>query len=103
MSDSSLTIYVRKASRWSELEQDGLTIGVTFMASTGSPLSARITSLSNSLRGSENSSMSAETLDMLLALLSTRSGALRTVESSTQLSHSGCWCNSSGKRGTSNA
>lgn len=100
MNDSSLSIYVRKASRWSELEQDGLTIGVTFMASTDSPSSAKITSLSNSLRGSENSSMSAETLDILLALLSTRSGVLRTVESSTQLSHYGCWCNSSGKRAT---
>lgn len=101
MNDSSLTIYVRKASQWSELEQDGLTIGVTFMASTGSPSSAKITSLSHSLRGSENSSMSAETLDILLALLSTRSGALQTVESSTPRSHSGCWCNSSERQATS--
>lgn len=102
MSDSSLTIYGRKVSPWNEPERAGVTIAVTFTASKGSPLSARITSLSRSLDGSENSLLSAETLAMILGLLYTRSEELQQQRISTPLSHSGCWCGSSKKPDTSN-
>ena len=101
MSDSSLTIYGRKVSPWIEPERVGVTIAVTFTASKGSPLSARITSLSHSLDGSENSSLSVETLGMISGLLYTRSEELRQRQSSTPRSHSGCWCDSSRKPDTS--
>ena len=100
MSDSSLTIYGRQVSRWTEPGQDGLTIAVTFMASQGSLSSARINELSHYLDGSENSSLNAKMLEPLLGLLYTRSAELLTRESSTPRSHSECWCNCSEKRAT---
>ena len=101
MSDSSLTIYGRKVSPWTEQGRVGVTIAVTFTASVGSPLSARITSLSHSLGGFQNSSLSVETLGMISGLLYTRSEELQQQRISTPRSHSGCWCDSSRKPDTS--
>ena len=85
----------------------GLTTVVTSTAylihtARRSSSSAKTTSVSISLDGSQNSSPRLVTQEEWLGYSSTKSEERPTQQSSTQLSHSGCWCNSSKKRGTSN-
>jgi len=85
--------------------QVGQMIGVTYTESATrysgtSPSSARTTGAWTSLGGWVNWSESELQMVEDLAWSSTRKSGSRQQTSSTPLSHSGCWCNSSKKRDT---
>jgi len=84
---------------------DGATIEETYMVLVTlrmdrSPLSAKITSQWLFRDGSVNWSESERLMAEDLEPLSTSEKQSQTQGNSTPLSHSGCWCNSSKKRGT---
>lgn len=101
MSDSSETFSMSMASAWTALERDGETIVVTYTAYPGSLGSVKTSEQWPSHLGSMNYSSSAAMRGLIWALLFTSEGESPTRVNSTQLSHSGCWCNSSKKRDTS--
>lgn len=100
MSDSSEITSTRLGSQWTALERDGKTTVVTYTEYTGSLGSAKTSEQWPSALGSTNYSPNAVMRGLLWALLFTSDAARPMPESSTQLSHSECWCNSSKKRGT---
>ena len=84
----------------------GLMIGVMYMVSPTlradlSHSSVRTTEGTTFPVGSWNLNVRLLTQEEALALSSTRNTEQRNLKNNTQLSHSGCWCNSSRKRDTS--
>ena len=108
MKDQSFSISANAASELIALVLVGLMTEETFtelrpLIVDPSPSNAKTTPDSTSLDGSENSIPRFITQEEWLGYSSTRSEETQTQPSSTPHSHSGCWCNSSRKRGTSNA
>ncbi len=107
MNDQSFSISAKAASELIALVRDGAMTEETFMELrhlriNRSSLSAKTTSDSTSADGSQNSAQKLVTQEEWLGYSSTRSEEPPTQQSSTPLSHSGCWCSYSKKRGTSN-
>lgn len=95
-------------SPWTALVLVGVTIVVIFMAYqmntvNPSPSNAKTTEEIISPVGSWNLNVRLLTQEETSALLSTKSMEQRIRESNMPRSHSECWCNSSKKRGISNA
>lgn len=101
MNDSSGTTSTPTGSRWIAHERGGKTTVVTYTEYEGSFGSVRTSEQWPSALGSGNFLTSAEMRALIWALLFTSDEASQMPGTSTQRSHSGCWCNSSRKRGTS--
>ena len=95
MSDSSEIFSTVPASTWIAQERDGKTTVVTYTEYEGSLGNVRTSEQWPSHLGSMNYLSSAAMRTLIWALLFTSDEELQMRESSTQLSHSGCWCNSS--------
>lgn len=103
MSDPSLNISEDTALELIGLAQAGAMTEETYTELRALLGSAKITKHSTSQDGSANSSSSATTREHRLEQWFINGEAQRMEGSSTPRSHFGCWCNSSKKRGTSNA
>ena len=106
MNEASSDTYESVASELSELALVGLMTVATFTALSRllvmrSPLSAKTKSDLTLLAGSLNSLPNLETQEDWLGLSSISAEVRHAVTSNTPRSHSGCWCNSSKKRDTS--
>lgn len=94
LNDSSLTISVNTVSELIGLALVGAMTKETYTELMDLLGSVKIKSPSTSQDGLENSSLSAATLAPNWGQLFTKSEGSVTQGSSTQRSHSGCWCNS---------
>ena len=107
MSDLSCHICVDKGSTRIELVRGGLMTVETsteynIQSSDGSRLSVRTTKQWTWQAGWQNWLGRLLLTAAAWVLSSTRNEERRVVKTSTQLSHFGCWCNSSQKRDTNN-
>lgn len=107
MNASLSTTSVTRGSAWIAREPDGRMTGETFTdykVRTGnrSLSNVRITKRWTSQDGLRNWSANALMRLLFMVLSSTRSEERRALTTTTPLSHSGCWCISSSKRGTAN-
>lgn len=100
MSERSSTTSESISQTWTARERDGLTIEVTFTVSKASHGNVKIKRLWPYLNGLQNYMKNVEMLELISGPLFTRNAEPPTQRSSTQLSHSGCWCNSSSKQVT---
>ena len=108
MKDQSSTTYETSASQLIELVQAGQMTVETYMECShllGVLLrsSVRTTEGTTCQGGSMNFTSKLTMQEEVSALSFTRSTEPQKQQSNTPLSHSGCWCNSSKKRDTSNA
>ena len=104
----SCNIYETKGSTWIELERGGpMTVETctesNIQSSDGSPLNVKTTRRWTYQAGLRSWIVRSLLTVVGLALLSTRNEDKLVVKTNTRHSHSGCWCNSSGKRGTADA
>ena len=107
MSEASWPFYESMASELIELVQAGqMTVetftGLAVLMADRSSWSARTTELQNLLAGYLNYGQSALTLEQKLEPWFISALEAQAEKINTPRSHSGCWCNSSKKRDTSN-